>query len=182
MDYLQEYIKDEYIELKMPAGRDADGQPVFLLDPNHLHIWPRHSFMLIALPNKVSHQFHCQPLWLPDMMVHLFFSQDKTFTCTLFAPSPVLDNIGTPEAVLSWFNQYFPDALRAIGEKNLVNDFLKNPRSPLICTKVGVTSRTISGFVEPITSLHSRNLTTTKIVPYSWVTRRIPWSHFTARV
>jgi len=58
MDYSQEYIKDEYIELKMPAGRDADGRPVFALDPNHLHIWPRHSFMLIALPNKVSSQLY----------------------------------------------------------------------------------------------------------------------------
>jgi hypothetical protein len=70
MDFCQEYIKDEYIELKMPAGRDAEGQPVFLLDPNHLHIWPRHSFMLIALPNKVSDQFHCQQHWFQDVMVH----------------------------------------------------------------------------------------------------------------
>lgn len=53
MDYQQEYIKHEYVELKMPAGRDSEGKSTFLLDPNHLHIWPRHSFMLIALPNKV---------------------------------------------------------------------------------------------------------------------------------
>jgi hypothetical protein len=24
------------------------------MDPNHLHIWPRHSFMLIGLPNRVG--------------------------------------------------------------------------------------------------------------------------------
>jgi kynurenine 3-monooxygenase len=54
MDYHQEYISHEYIELKMPAGRDSKGNATFLLDHNHLHIWPRHSFMLIALPNKVS--------------------------------------------------------------------------------------------------------------------------------
>ena len=54
MNYQQEYIPHEYIELKMPAGCDEHGLPVFLLDPNHLHIWPRHSFMLIALPNKVN--------------------------------------------------------------------------------------------------------------------------------
>lgn len=54
MDYEQQYIKHEYIELKIPAGRDGEGNPTFLLDPHHLHIWPRHSFMLIALPNKVT--------------------------------------------------------------------------------------------------------------------------------
>lgn len=54
MDFQQEYIPHEYIELKIPAGRDNHNNSTFLLDPNHLHIWPRHSFMLIALPNKVS--------------------------------------------------------------------------------------------------------------------------------
>ena len=53
MDYQQEYISHEYVELKVPAGKDESGGTRFLLDPNHLHIWPRHSFMLIALPNKV---------------------------------------------------------------------------------------------------------------------------------
>ena len=57
MNFQQEYIPHEYIELKMPAGSNELGQPVFLLDPNHLHIWPRHSFMLIALPNKVNGLF-----------------------------------------------------------------------------------------------------------------------------
>ncbi|TFK29851.1 FAD/NAD-binding domain-containing protein [Coprinopsis marcescibilis] len=112
MDYHQEYIGSEYVELKMPAGRDRDGNPAFLLDPNHLHIWPRHSFMLIALPNK-----------------------DKTFTCTLFAPTAELDRLNTPDTVLTWFKFYFPDAVRAIGEEILIADFLKNPRSSLICTK-----------------------------------------------
>lgn len=54
MDYQQQYLPHEYLELKMPAGLDVEGKPKFLLDPNHLHIWPRHSFMLIALPNQVS--------------------------------------------------------------------------------------------------------------------------------
>ncbi|KAF9005566.1 hypothetical protein BDQ17DRAFT_1353375 [Cyathus striatus] len=111
-NYQQEYIKDEYIELKMPAGRDSNGEPVYLLDPNHLHIWPRHSFMLIALPNK-----------------------DKSFTCTLFAPSAELDGLNTPDSILSWFRCYFPDAVHAIGEKNLVTDFMRNPRGPLIHIK-----------------------------------------------
>ncbi|TFK76537.1 FAD/NAD(P)-binding domain-containing protein [Pluteus cervinus] len=112
MNYSQEYIRDEYVELKMPAGRGDNGQPTFLLDPNHLHIWPRHSFMLIALPNK-----------------------DKSFTCTLFAPSVELDRLDSAGAILAWFKSHFPDALEIIGEKDLLNDFTRNPRSPLICTK-----------------------------------------------
>ena len=55
MDYEQVYIPHEYLELRMPAGPSEvpGGEPTYLLDPNHLHIWPRHSFMLIALPNQV---------------------------------------------------------------------------------------------------------------------------------
>jgi kynurenine 3-monooxygenase len=33
---------------------DASKPGGFAMPPNHLHIWPRHKFMLIALPNKVS--------------------------------------------------------------------------------------------------------------------------------
>ncbi|KAJ6630699.1 FAD/NAD-binding domain-containing protein [Mycena sp. CBHHK59/15] len=112
MDFQQEYLRDEYIELKMPAGRDSNGEPVFVLDPAHLHIWPRHSFMFIALPNK-----------------------DKSFTCTLFAPTAELDQMIDRETFLHWFRKYFPDALELIGEDNLTSVLARNPRSPLICTK-----------------------------------------------
>jgi kynurenine 3-monooxygenase len=53
MYYEQEYIDTSYCELTMPAAKSANGEDDFALDPNHLHIWPRHTFMLIALPNPV---------------------------------------------------------------------------------------------------------------------------------
>lgn len=55
MNYAQEYIPHAYLELSIPPGPidPRTGQSSFLLDPNHLHIWPRQSFMLIALPNQV---------------------------------------------------------------------------------------------------------------------------------
>ncbi|KAF7295012.1 Kynurenine 3-monooxygenase [Mycena indigotica] len=112
MDFQQEYIRDEYVEFKMPPGRGDRGQPVFLLDPDHLHIWPRHSFMFIALPN-----------------------QDKSFTCTLFAPASLLDTLGDRATFLSWFRQHFRDAFELIGENSLATAWELNPRSPLICTK-----------------------------------------------
>ncbi|KAI1795758.1 FAD/NAD(P)-binding domain-containing protein [Ganoderma leucocontextum] len=114
MDFQQEYIPHEYIELKMPAAppKETGGDPTFLLDPNHLHIWPRHTFMLIALPNK-----------------------DKTFTCTVFAPTAEFDRLNSDEAILQWFQANFPDALPLIGEEALLNDFHRNPRSALMSIK-----------------------------------------------
>jgi len=52
IDFSQSFIPHAYIELHMPADPKKPGG--FAIDPNHLHIWPRHAFMLIALPNKVS--------------------------------------------------------------------------------------------------------------------------------
>jgi hypothetical protein len=57
--YNQFYIEHGYKELHIPAGPNGE----FLIEKNALHIWPRKSFMMIALPNI-----------------------DGTFTCTLFMP------------------------------------------------------------------------------------------------
>jgi kynurenine 3-monooxygenase len=56
MDYQQQYIDTGYCELYMPPIMVND-QPHYALDPNHLHIWPRHTHMLIALPNPVSESY-----------------------------------------------------------------------------------------------------------------------------
>ncbi|CEL52437.1 kynurenine 3-monooxygenase [Rhizoctonia solani AG-1 IB] len=112
MDYQQEYLPHDYIELSIPPGLGANGEPKFLLDPNHLHIWPRHSFMLIALPNK-----------------------DRSFTCTLFAPTKDLDELDTTDKFIVWFQVHFRDALDHIGRDRLVASFERNPRNSLICVK-----------------------------------------------
>ncbi|GJJ12058.1 hypothetical protein Clacol_006299 [Clathrus columnatus] len=109
MDYQQYYIPHDYVELKIPAGIDESGKRYFLLDPNHLHIWPRYSFMLIALPNE-----------------------DKSFTSTLFAPTSELAKLDTREKASEWLKEYFPDAVSLVGEETLLNDFERNPRNSLI--------------------------------------------------
>lgn len=120
VDFSQEYIDDLYLELSIPPGVDKEtGKPCFLLDPNHLHIWPRQSFMLIALPN-----------------------QDKSFTCTLFAPyHGVFDQLEVPKNeeeekhIIDFFNTHFPDALSLIGHKDLIRCFVENPRGSLLTIK-----------------------------------------------
>jgi kynurenine 3-monooxygenase len=85
--------------------------------------------MLIALPNK-----------------------DKSFTCTLFAPTqefaklaePDVQNGGTKSTAkrfVAWFKQNFSDALELIGEDALVDDWEKNPRSALVSVKVRISLR-----------------------------------------
>lgn len=120
VDFSQEYIDDLYLELSIPPGIDQNtGEPVFLLDPAHLHIWPRQSFMLIALPN-----------------------QDKSFTCTLFAPyHGVFDQLQVPKSqaekdhIVEFFKTHFPDALSLIGQDDLIRCFIDNPRGSLLTIK-----------------------------------------------
>ncbi|CAO3703890.1 unnamed protein product [Rhizopus stolonifer] len=107
MDYYQHYIDTSYCELTIPPVDSG-----FALDPNHLHIWPRHTFMLIALPNP-----------------------DKSFTCTLFMPFKMFEDIQTEDQLMEFFREHFNDAIPLIGEASLKADYFSNPRGSLITIK-----------------------------------------------
>ncbi|MBV9242326.1 MAG: FAD-dependent monooxygenase, partial [Acidobacteria bacterium] len=100
------FLDHGYKELHIPPAAGGG----FLLDKNALHIWPRHQFMMIALPN-----------W------------DGSFTCTLFLAHSS-ERIGfdrlTDEASLrEFFEREFPDAARLM--PTLVEDFFRNPTGSL---------------------------------------------------
>lgn len=108
-DYQQFYIEHGYKELNIPAGLNG----AFQLEKNALHIWPRESFMLIALPNP-----------------------DGSFTCTLFFPfkgSVSFDKLKTEKEIENFFEQRFPDAKSLM--KELLKDFKENPTSSLVTVK-----------------------------------------------
>lgn len=111
MDFSQEYIDHAYVELNIPPTETGD----YAMDPHHLHIWPRHTFMMIALPNR-----------------------DKSFTVTLFMPWCNFDGIKTEADLLEFFTSTFPDSVPLLGEKNLVHDFFKNPKGALVTIKVSL--------------------------------------------
>lgn len=90
-----------YKELTIPA---IDGE--FAMDPDALHIWPRGSSMMIALPNP-----------------------DRTFTCTLFWPDADFDRLQTGEQIMEHFTREYPDAVPLM--PTLVDDFQHNPVGPL---------------------------------------------------
>ncbi|KAJ2446398.1 kynurenine 3-monooxygenase, mitochondrial precursor [Coemansia sp. RSA 2424] len=107
MNYSQTYIEHGYCEFSMAP---ISGE--FAMSPNHLHIWPRGSFMLIALPNP-----------------------DKTFTCTLFMPWRHFDQIKTSDEAVGFFRANFPDALSLMGEETMCAEYAMNPKGSLVYVK-----------------------------------------------
>lgn len=108
-EYNQHYISAGYKELIIPPGPNGE----FLLEKNALHIWPRGSFMMIALPNM-----------------------DGNFTCTLFFPfegEKSFAAIKTREQVQKFFEEEFPDAVPLM--PTLVDDYMNNPVSSLVTVK-----------------------------------------------
>lgn len=122
---LEVFLEHGYKELYIPP--DESGK--FQVEKNALHIWPRHQFMMIALPNF-----------------------DGSFTCTLFLArtgensferisrrSAPVDADGAKDQrqprgsaaryVVAFFEREFPDAVPLI--PTLTEDFFHNPTGHL---------------------------------------------------
>ncbi|XP_050440895.1 kynurenine 3-monooxygenase isoform X2 [Adelges cooleyi] len=108
-NYSQKYIDHGYMEIKLQP--DASRSP---LSPGHLHIWPRGTFMLIALPNK-----------------------DKSWTCTLFMPMDEFSLIieAGREKVLAFFIKNFKDFTELVGINDLIFQLTSGKPRPLISIK-----------------------------------------------
>lgn len=124
MDYARTYIDHAYKELTIPATESGDWA---MKEPNTLHIWPRHAFMMIALPNP-----------------------DRSFTCTMFLPWRLFETLDADtkeraaagsaatgkSAIRGFFEEHFADTLPLIPE--LEKQFFANPTSEC---RVGCGSR-----------------------------------------
>lgn len=95
-----DFLDYGYKELTIPP---IGGE--FALDPGALHIWPRGTSMMIALPNP-----------------------DRSFTCTLFWPTHgtrSFASLGSPAAIERHFTIHYPDLVPLA--PNLVDDYQHNP-------------------------------------------------------
>ena len=112
MNFSQEYIDTLWCEFKIPPSPNNN----FRISPNHLHIWPAGDSMFIAIP-----------------------SLDKSFTCTLFGPSFLFENLTkekSPSHLEELFAQRFPGVVPGlISEHDLYDQFTRNPHLPLINIK-----------------------------------------------
>lgn len=101
LDQHTDFLDHGYKELTIPAN--GDGKPA--LDMEALHIWPRGSYMLIALPNP-----------------------DATFTATLFLPNEgerSFERFADVGAAREFFAAEFPDALALIPDFD--EQYQRNP-------------------------------------------------------
>jgi kynurenine 3-monooxygenase len=103
-----------YKELEIPPASELpaavlqanDGRDGFALEPNALHIWPRGSYMCIALPNT-----------------------ERSFTVTLFLPgkgrAPSFATLPDAAAAATFFTEQFPGLLPLM--PRFAEDFEHNP-------------------------------------------------------
>ena len=102
----QDFLTHGYKELEIPA--DINGNHI--ISKEHLHIWPRGDYMLIALPNM-----------------------DGSFTVTLFLSYSEglynFDNLITEEKIIEFFKKDFPDTLSLIPD--ILKEFENNPTGKL---------------------------------------------------
>ena len=104
--YSQNYLTHGYKELEIPADKVGNHQ----ISKDHLHIWPRGEYMLIALPNM-----------------------DGSFTVTLFLSYDEgeynFNNLTSEEKITAFFEKEFPDALKLI--PSIKDEFFSNPTGAL---------------------------------------------------
>ena len=105
-EYDESYLAHGYKELTIPPALDGSWR----MEKEALHIWPRKSFMMIALPNS-----------------------DGSFTCTLFwefeGPRSFAST-KTDDDVRRFFDEEFPDAVPLMPA--LLEDFKNNPTGSLV--------------------------------------------------
>ncbi len=100
-NYSQDFLRHGYKELTIKPGTAG----AYQIEKNALHIWPRGSFMIIALPNL-----------------------DGSFTVTMFHPfegEVGFNNLTTKEKVRDFFEEYFPTLIPYV--PNYVEEFFENP-------------------------------------------------------
>lgn len=114
-NYAQSYIDHGYLEFHIPPGENGS----FQLEKNALHIWPRASFMLIALPNP-----------------------DGSFTCTLFFPFDGKESFSALRAsdkIENFLRENFADVLPRI--ENPITTWQQTPASSLVTIRCSPWSK-----------------------------------------
>ena len=108
-NFAQQFLEHGYKELTIPAGKNGEYQ----IEKNALHIWPRKTYMLIALPN------------IDGSFAGIFFFP--------FEGEPSFASLDTEEKVLQFFKTQFPDVVPLM--PNLLENYFSNPTGAMVTIK-----------------------------------------------
>jgi kynurenine 3-monooxygenase len=108
-NFSQQYLEHGYKELAIPAGPHGEYQ----IEKNALHIWPRKTYMLIALPN------------IDGSFAGIFFFP--------FEGEYSFASLDNEEKVLHFFKTQFPDVIPLM--PNLLENFFSNPTGSMVTIK-----------------------------------------------
>jgi kynurenine 3-monooxygenase len=108
-EYSESYFTHGYKELTIPPGPGG----TWRMEKNALHVWPRKSFMMIAMPNPDG-SFTCIPFW--ELKGPRSFETTKT-----------------DDEIRRFFDQEFPDAVPLM--PTLLQDYRENPIGSLVTTR-----------------------------------------------
>ena len=108
-NFSQEYLAHGYKELLLPAS--AGG--AYQMEKHALHIWPRQTYMLIALPNS------------DGSFAGIFFFQHEG--------EPSFASLDNPEKLLRFFQQQFADVVPLLPD--LRETYFANPTGAMVTVK-----------------------------------------------
>jgi kynurenine 3-monooxygenase len=107
-DYEQHYLREGYKELTIPPARGG----AFRLDPEVVHVWPRGTSVLIAIPNR-----------------------DGSFTCTVTMPftgPESFASLRSRDETQRFFERHFAQALALVPE--MVDEFTQRTPARYLTT------------------------------------------------
>jgi kynurenine 3-monooxygenase len=107
--FTEDVLDYGYKELVIPPGENGKHR----IEKNALHIWPRETFMLIALPNL-----------------------DGSFTCTFFYPhkgEESFETLNDERKMIEFFSRNFPDVVPLMPD--LTKEYFINPTGSMVTVK-----------------------------------------------
>lgn len=124
-EFSQSWLAHGYKELHIPPTETGG----FRMEKNALHIWARHSFMMIALPN-FDGSFTCT-LFLAHKNENLTVSKDAfpENAGAISSSEPSFAELTDEKSLMEFFRKNFPDAISLM--PTLIEDFFKNPTGNL---------------------------------------------------
>jgi kynurenine 3-monooxygenase len=128
-NFSQTFLEHGYKELHIPPAPDGG----FMMEENALHIWPRHQFMMIALPN-IGGSFTCTLFLAHECRnangsERALLVQNGGNAGRSERALSSFDQLTSEQTLFEFFNTHFPDAVPMM--PTLADDFFTNPTGSL---------------------------------------------------